>query len=122
MDYIEFRRRITEKIPLGTKMQNPRKGDSTITSISDDKIGYRRGRSVFYIAFVDMYDAYVIFKGQTVSSTGLRKYNPGVFDSTQGGHSCNCTFLFMVLERLNIVDRIQGRGVGGYPFYVSIKD
>jgi hypothetical protein len=52
----------------------------------------------------------------------LKKFRPTVFDSSQNGHSCNCTFLFIIFSKLNLLEgNIEGRGVRGDPFYVEIK-
>jgi hypothetical protein len=46
---------------------------------------------------------------------------PGtVFPNPAGGHSCNCTMLFILLKAIGAVDRIQGEGVRGDPFWVTI--
>jgi hypothetical protein len=120
MEYCKFCRRIIEVLPVGTELPNPGGGSSTILSYPRGNIAYRRGNSKFYVAFEDLYDAYDTFRGETLDSTTLRDLNPDVFDSKRGGHSCNCTFLFMALKAIGIVDRIEGAGKRGSPFRVTI--
>ena len=69
---------------------------------------------------VTLYAAYTTFRGKTVSSTDLREYAPQVFDSKRSGHSCNCTLLFMVLKMIGAITTIEGKGVRGNPFRVTI--
>jgi len=58
-----------------------------------------------------------------MSSVDLKTDNPSVFDSQArpAGHSCNCTFLFMVLHQMGIASNVHGRGVRGNPFYVDVS-
>ena len=120
MRYHEFCRKITETLPVGTMLPNPGGGNSTIVSYTPRKVVYQRGNSRIYVAFEDLYNAYDTFRGETLDSTTLRGLNPGVFDSKQSGHSCNCTFLFMVLKAIGVVNRIEGAGKRGNPFRVTI--
>src|SRR3990172_9929658 len=103
--------------PVGTVIENPGGGTSTIVGYSNMNISYVRGRSTIAVAFSDLYETYAKFKGQHVSSTELRAFRPSVFDSAArpAGHSCNCTFLFRVLEKLNLSGPITGSGVRGNP-------
>ena len=87
-------------------------------------IMYRRGNSRIRVQLADLYRAYNRFKGRKVSSIDLRRFAPSVFDSTArpAGHSCNCTFLFHLLQRLELtVGLLDGRGVRGSPFSVVIR-
>mgnify|MGYP000554193001 CR=1 FL=1 len=120
MQYHEFCRKVIETLPVGTVLPNPGGGDSTIVSYTGRKVAYQRGSSRFYVAFEDLYDAYDTFRGETLDSTTLRGFKPGIFDSKQSGHSCNCTFLFMVLKAIGVVNRIEGAGKRGNPFRVAI--
>ena len=44
------------------------------------------------------------------------------FDSSKKGHSCNCTFLFFIADKLGLLKNgISGKGVRGNPFYVTFK-
>jgi hypothetical protein len=114
---------VTRAFPTGTVIQNPGGGTSTIVGFSGTHISYRRGSSTITVAFDDLYEAYSRFTGREVSSTELRKRWPSVFDSTArpAGHSCNCTFLFRVLEALELSRPIRGAGVRGNPFSVRVK-
>lgn len=53
-----------------------------------------------------------------MTSRDLRDYAPQLFDSSArpAGHSCNCTFLFMVLTKLVLTDGIRGEGKAYRPF------
>jgi hypothetical protein len=46
-----------------------------------------------------------------------------IFDSNArpAGHSCNCTFLFLVLKEIGLCGEIKGAGKAGNPFYVDIE-
>jgi hypothetical protein len=105
---------------VGDMFNNPGGGTSIIISLNQNNICYRRKNSKITVSLLELYNAYQAFKGMRCSSTDLKAYNPGVFDSKFGGHSCNCTFLFMILERMKLSSAIQGRGVSGDPFYVDI--
>jgi len=109
--------------PVGTVVTNPGGGTSTIVGVSESTISYIRGRSTIVVRFTELYDAYSNFKGGRCTSSDLRAYKPGVFDSTArpAGHSCNCTFLFRALEALRISGPITGTGVRGNPFSVDIR-
>jgi len=120
MNNRKFRRKIIKTIPIGTVMDNPGGGTSTIITYTEKKVTYQRGNSKIRIAFDDLHSAFLTFRGETLDSSMLIKFKPRVFDSKQNGHSCNCTFLFMVLEKLGIVDKIDGAGKKGNPFRVHI--
>lgn len=120
MDYQQFVETIKSRIPVGLMLVNPGGGTSKIISYSEENIIYQRGNSKISISFDDLYKAYSKFKGQKVYTTNLRDYAPKVFDSTRGGHSCNATFLFSILELIGIINEIKGEGKAHHPFYASI--
>jgi len=120
MLYNEFCRRVTTALPVGTELPNPGGGTSTIVSYTARNVTYRRGQSNISVALEDLYRAYQTFRGTTLTSPQLKSYQPRVFDSTQSGHSCNCTFLFLILQAIGVVDRITGLGQRGHPFQVVI--
>ncbi len=120
MKYEEFRRIIMEKLPVNTILPNPGGGNSIILSYTSSNIAYQRGKSTIRVAFEHLYNVYMMFQGDIIDSTQLKRYNPKVFDSTKSGHSCNCTFLYMVLKAIAVVDRIEGAGKKGSPFRVRI--
>jgi len=124
MDFSEFKQRVHESIPKGTILDNPGGGTSTILSYPPDAVSYRRGNSTMYVSLRDLFDGYVRFKGGHMSSSDLKVINPSVFDSQArpAGHSCNCTFLFMLLQKIGVVTHIQGCGVRGNPFFVDLKE
>ena len=120
MDFETFRLLVKGSTPVGTVLQNPGGGTSIIVSYSDSAIFYKRGDSTFDVSFRDLFNAYSHFKGQRVSSSDLKSYAPYIYDTGEGGHDCNCTFLFMVLCRLPLVVGIEGNGKKGSPFFVNI--
>jgi hypothetical protein len=120
MNFQQFVSEIMTNLPVGVTLTNPGGGTSTIISYSDKNIVYRRGNSKISVSFEDLFQAYNEFKGKTVYTTDLRKFAPKVFDSKQSGHSCNTTFLFLILKLLGKVDEIKGEGKANHPFYVSI--
>lgn len=123
MDCNKFAKLIRDVFPIGSRFENPGGGTSLITSFTPGKVAYKRGNSTIYVAFEDLYSAYSHFKGSVVTSTDLKTFLPSVFDSAArpAGHSCNCTFLFEVLERVGLADELSGRGVRGDPFKVEIR-
>ena len=124
MNFTEFTQKIRASIPVGTILENPGGGTSTILSYTLDAVSYRRGNSRMYASFRILFDAYVRFKGGRMSSSDLKKINPAVFDSQArpAGHSCNCTFLFMVLKKIGLITHIHGKGVSGNPFFVILPE
>lgn len=122
MDLNAFVAGIRHAFPVGTVIDNPGGGISTIIGFSDTHVSYKRGRSSILVDFVDLHDAYSRFRGEEVSSTDLRKFRPSVFDSAArpAGHSCNCTFLFRLLEELKLSGPMRGSGVRGNPYSVKV--
>jgi len=118
----EFVAAVKVAFPAGTVVDNPGGGISTITGFSDANISYVRGHSTIAVAFSELYDTYRKFRGQHVSSSELRSFRPSVFDSAArpAGHSCNCTFLFRILEKLNLSSAITGSGIRGNPYAIDI--
>ena len=123
MDLSEFKQRMRTTIPVDTSFENPGGGTSIILSYTEDNVRYKRGSSTISISFRDLFDGYAGAKSGRISTKDLRKANPSVFDpqARPAGHSCNCTFLFMVLLRLGLVTEIHGHGVRGDPFFVILK-
>jgi hypothetical protein len=120
MDFDAFSRLMHITVTPGTVFPNPGGGSSELIDFSSGSLIYRRGNSRIYVSLRDLYNAYAHFRGSNVSSTDLRQYRPSVFDSVAGGHSRNCTMLFILLKAIGAVDRIQGEGVRGNPFWVTI--
>ena len=124
MDLDEFVRVARLALPDGYTFDNPGGGTSQIVASNEVNVAYRRGRSRIGVRWEDLHGAYVGFAGRYVSSSDLRRRVPSVFDSAArpAGHSCNCTFLFHLLERLSLtIGGLQGRGVAGSPFGVQLK-
>lgn len=124
MDFDTFKKKVKDKIPVNKELDNPGGGTSIIMSYSDNRISYKRRNSTFYVSLHDLFDSYSNFTGQKVTSNDLRSYAPSVYDreAHPSGHGCNCTFLFMVLEYIGIVDKTHGKGVKGNPFFVNIPN
>ena len=123
IDIGEFHLQIVKRLPPGTVMENPGGGETTITRYSRGMVSYVRGNSTIRVAIGDLYLAYSKFKGTRVSSRDLRQYAPAVFDSNArpAGHSCNCTFFFMVLSRLGMADPLEGAGKAFRPFFTTLR-
>lgn len=102
-------------------MSNPLMGTTTIVDVDSYRVRYKRGNSIITLAIDDIYKVFEIYAGKNVSSTDLRTYNPGLYDSKKGGHSCNCSFLFLILISSGFVSDIRGKGVKGDPFWVFIN-
>ena len=124
MDFDTFIASIESEFPIGSAFDNPGGGTSTIVRLTETHISYRRGNSNISVAYRDLFEAYSNFIGQEVSSSDLRRFRPSVFDSSArpSGHSCNCTFLFHVLEILGLSGLLQGSGVRGNPYAVEVLD
>ena len=81
-----------------------------------------RGKSKIKINVDDIADAVDLFKGKNCTSMDLREWRPSIFDSKHNGHSCNCTFLFMLWKNADLIEgNIYGQGVKGKPFFVRLK-
>jgi hypothetical protein len=108
--------------PVDTVVDNPGGGTSKITKYSGVKVLYKRGRTVIPVSLKELHGAYEHFKGSVVSSAELRKFKPAVFNSAArpAGHSCNCTFFFCALSKLNLSGPLLGSGVAHHPFSAAI--
>ena len=107
MTLTEFSDIIIRHIP-DEPMSNPRGGTSTIVKFDNEKIIYRRGKSKIYLKMNKLYEAYENFKGSFVTTSDLKKFDQS-FDSqarNPSGHSCNCTFAFMLLREAGLADDI----------------
>ena len=124
MNLGQFKKQIESSTPEGTILENPGGGTSEIIRVTNTKISYKRGSSTIKVSFDDLHTAYVRFTGRTVTSSELKKFAPNIFDSTArpAGHSCNCTFLFLLLSRIHAGGKIQGAGIRGNPFALAIYD
>lgn len=100
--------------------KNPGKGTSTITKVTPEQITYKRGHSYITVKLDVLDAAYKNFYGSTCSTLDLKLFNESVFSSKHNGHSCNCTFFFLILSYLKLSSEIKDRGVKGHPFYVNI--
>ena len=117
-----FASRIRSAVSVGTVFENPGGGTSTVLKITDTVITYRRGKSTISVSLEDLFTAYASFQGQQVSSSELKAFTPSVFDSQArpAGHSCNATFLFLILRRIGVAGDLGGNGIKGDPYFVHI--
>jgi hypothetical protein len=123
MNYEDFLRLFREKIRPGWVRENPGGGTSTVLSVSvNDTVRYQRKKSKIGVDIRDLYEAYRRFKGKQCRTTDLKASAPHIFDpfARPAGHSCNCTFLFLVLQEMGLCGEIKGAGKTGNPFYVDI--
>jgi hypothetical protein len=119
---VSLKEQIVERIVPGTVFQNPGGGISTIVSVSDETLCYKRGHSNLYVKLEDLEDAYNRFRGFMVHTNTLKSFRPDVFSSKHSGHGCNCTFLFQILVYLELTQNgILGSGTPGDTFHVKIK-
>lgn len=123
MNYENFVTQVVNSFPVGIVIKNPAKGTSLILINNGIKISYKRGKSTISVKLIDLFEAYIKFKGIQLTTRELKIFKPEVFDSSArpAGHSCNCTILFRVLEGLQLCDPIMGAGVRGNPFSVKIN-
>lgn len=112
---------IVKKIKKGMKFDNPQKGTSTIIFVSENQIKYKRGKSTIKIKMKDIIEVHEKFSGTKCTSNDLKTFRKEVFSSKDNGHSCNCTFFFILLNYLGFASNIEGRGVRGNPYYVNLK-
>ena len=118
-----FSTQIKQAFPNGTVIDNPGGETSMITGYSNSHISYYRHNLTISVAFSDLYKAYSHFCGQRVSTIELKEFMPSVFDSAlrPAGNSCNCIFLFRLLEKLRLSGPITGSGVRGNPYSVMVS-
>jgi hypothetical protein len=120
MTYDEFFSKVKSNLSIGKVLLNPGGGTSKILSFTENNVTYQRGKSPIPISIKTLYELYEKYSGTTVSSTDLKEYLPKVFDSKHNGHSCNCTFFFMVMKEMGVIQRIRGDGKAHHPFYVDL--
>ena len=122
MTLVEFVSALKSSVPVGAVLDNPGGGTSKIIDYSQSFVTYHRGRSAIRVSYESLFKAYAAFKGRQVSSSDLKQFDPSVFDSAArpAGHSCNATFLFLVLGELGMSSEISGSGVNGGPYFVAI--
>lgn len=124
MNRQEFESKLKQANPIGSIMTNPGGGTSEIVAFPDGRVSYIRGSSTISVSLDDLYQAYTEFRGRRVSSSDLKSFAPSVFDSAArpSGHSCNCTFFFLALERASLASDLKGEGVRGSPYSVQLLD
>ncbi|MBC3810902.1 hypothetical protein [Undibacterium aquatile] len=122
MNFEDFMTRVINAFPVGTLVKNPGGGTSLIVANKDFKITYQRGKSTMSVKLIDLFAAYEQFRGMQLTSSDLKIFRPAIFDSSArpAGHSCNCTILFRIFEKLQLCEPIEGAGVRGNPFSIKI--
>ena len=119
----EFIKKINSQILVGNKYDNLKGNNHTTISENDgESIIYLRGESKIKISILELWNTYDYLIKQelkNISSIQLCKYRPDIFDSKQNGHSCNCTFFYIVLKEIGLILKIDGKGVRGNPFYIN---
>lgn len=113
-------KRLKDQLNVGQVLNNPSRGTSEIMSIDENKIVYKRGNSNISLRFEDIEDVVTKFSGQICSTSDMKLFRPKVFSSKHNGHSCNCTFCFMILQEINYTEKIFGRGRRGDPYYILL--
>ena len=111
MLFEEFIHTILSHIPRAP-LNNPGGGTSTIVHFNEEQIIYRRGKSNIPLKMKKLYEAYERFQGSFVTTRDLKKFDNS-FDSSArapSGHSCNCTFSFMILIEAGLADSIVRKG------------
>ena len=118
----QFITQLVNAVPEGSAFDNPGGGTSTIIKVGEAKVSYMRGKSRFYLSHIAIFNALRLYSGMTTTTNDLKQHNPEVFDSKNGGHGCNCTTMFRILERMGLINgTIQGSGRRGSPFFVVIR-
>jgi hypothetical protein len=120
MDFDSFARLLRSSLPKGLVLTNPSRGTSTIMWCDEERVCYRRGNLRLYIGLRELHTAYLHFVGGDVTTRQLKDYCPKLFDSTRNGHDCHCTFFFMALQQMGVVNNLWGRGLAGSPFGVTL--
>lgn len=100
-------------------LQNPLRGTSTIKDINSDRVVYQRGNSKLYLSFNDIEDVFYEFRSGIVTTNDLKDFRKEIFSSEHNGHGCHCTFYFMLLREVGLIDEIKDKGVSGSPYYIE---
>jgi hypothetical protein len=114
---------ITKKIHVGDNFANPggaKPGDRggygyrTVKTITMDKIVYfgagTKSESKITLPIRTFHDVILEFQSSCCYTWQLKQFRPNIFDSTArpAGHSCNCTFLMSIADKLGFL--ASGRG------------
>lgn len=112
---------VKQRIKVGQVFANPGGGTSEVVSITDTGIYFKRRNSKMLLKFEDMENTYNTFRGKKITTKELKEFNAKCFDSSKGGHSCNCTFLFSVLKMCDLIKGdISGEGKVNSLFSVEL--
>ena len=88
-----IRDELGQRIPI--EMENPKRGTSKITNVTENSIVYIRGNSRLYMPIDLVKQTAIAFNGKgEVTSRILKEY-----DKRYANKSCHCTFFMMLLER-----------------------
>lgn len=112
---------VKQRIKVGQVFDNPGGGTSEIVSVTKTGIYFKRRNSKILLKFKDMENAYNTLRGRKITTRDLKELNEKCFDSSKGGHSCNCTFLFSILKKCDLIKGdICGEGKINNPFSVEL--
>jgi hypothetical protein len=111
---------LKQNLPVGTVLDNPKEGtgNSKVIKYRGDDIIYRRADTEFPLDLMVVAETYEDFKGRTVTTSDLGKYNPSVYG--ESGHGCNKTFFMMIMKKMGLTKTISGSGVPGDPFRIQL--
>lgn len=123
MDYQQFQALIKNALSDGDTFHYPGGGTSQVKKVLTYKVGYKRSTSTIYLSIPDMFSTFTEFSGSSITTNDLKRFMPEVYDSKAlpAGHSCNCTFFFMVMNSIGLAEKIMGKGVRGNPFGIMLK-
>jgi hypothetical protein len=119
MQVDEFIQRFQKSLPVGTVLNNPGGGTSTILKYAGTKVCYQRGAASFDFDIRVMHQAVSHFAGRVVSANLLRSFDPEQF-SPPHGHSGHCIFLFTALVQMKLAKGVQGSGAIDDPFAIQM--
>lgn len=128
LSFNDMQNQIINNVSILEQLKNPGKGISTIKKFEKDKVFYSRKNSTYSFSLRTGYDILQKLKRQgknTISTNDLKNEYPEVFNSKKcenktRGHDCNCTLLFMLLDKAGIVDRIHGKGRANNAFFINL--
>lgn len=120
MNFDTFAELLRKSLPEGLVLDNPGGGTSTVMWCDKERVCYRRGNARLYVGIRSLHEAYLRFSGRDVTTKQLREYDPPLYDPGHNGHSCHCTFFFVALWRMGVVEEIWKRGHPRPLFGVSL--
>lgn len=120
MDPKEFVEDVKKRLIAGTILNNPKKGTSTVVKYEGDVLIYMRGKTKYRVNLIELAKTYENFKGTTVTTSDLGKYNPNVFGKKGTAHACNRSFFLILMQKIGFTKKISGKGRAGDPFRIQL--